>query len=80
MATTSEKILNALNMYNQALQSQLDKKFVRQEGGKGLSTNDYTDEEKEKVRTMTGGGSGGAEIKVGKDPPDGGIWIDTSSY
>ena len=76
MATTNEKILNALSMYNSALQTKLNEKFVQQVDGKGLSTNDYTEADKEKVRTM----SGGVDIKVGKDPPDSGIWFDTSSY
>ena len=75
MATTNEKILNALDMYNSGLQKKLNEKFVQQVDGKGLSTNDFTDELKERVLS-----GGDAKITVGPDPPESGLWFDTSGH
>ena len=48
-ATVNEKILNALNMYNEGLQEKISENYVEKELGKGLSTNDFTTAEKEKL-------------------------------
>ncbi len=47
-ATVNEKILNALNMYNEGLQEKISENYVEKELGKGLSTNDFTDADKAK--------------------------------
>ena len=60
MATTDEKILNALDMYNSTLKTTLDGRFVKQSDidtdsyvtkvtGKDLSSNDFTDALKNKL-------------------------------
>lgn len=77
MATTNEKILNALSLYNTGLQKKLNEKFVPKDGAKVLSTNDFTNEYKAKLEGLS---TGGTSITVGPDPPTSGIWIDTSGY
>ena len=52
-ATTNEKILNALDMYNTGLQTKLDDKFVQKDGAKVLSTNDFTDADKAKLDSLS---------------------------
>jgi len=47
--TTNEKILNALNLYNEALQEKISDEYVGKVTGKALSTNDFTDELKTKL-------------------------------
>lgn len=76
-ATTNEKILNALSLYNTGLQTKLNAKFVAKDGDKVLSTNDFTDAYKAKLDGLAGGG---ISIAVGTSPPESGIWIDTSNY
>ena len=52
-ATVNEKILNALNMYNEGLQEKISENYVEKELGKGLSTNDFTTAEKEKLSGLS---------------------------
>ena len=49
MATVNQKILNALDTYNTEKDVQLESTYVKQETGKGLSANDYTTTEKNKL-------------------------------
>ena len=47
--TVNDKILNALNLYHKSLTTKISDEYVAQEVGKGLSTNDFTNEEKNKL-------------------------------
>ena len=49
MATVNQKILNALDTYNTEKDVQLEATYVKQITGKGLSANDYTTTEKNKL-------------------------------
>ena len=49
MATVNQKILNALDTYNTEKNTELSGTYVAQISGKGLSTNDYTTAEKNKL-------------------------------
>lgn len=44
--------LDGLKSYNGKLNQKLDQKFVAQEEGKGLSSNDFTDEYMQKIVTL----------------------------
>lgn len=72
MVTVEDKIRNALNLYNKSLKAVLDARYVRQVDGKDLSTNDFTDELKDKLADI----SGDINLSVGDEAPSGGIWID----
>lgn len=48
-----------------AINKELENKVTKEEG-KGLSTNDYTDEDKEKVKSFNGGGGGDVSSVAGK--------------
>ena len=51
-ATTNEKILNALNIYNTGLQTKIANGYVQKDGAKVLSTNDFTDALKTKLEDI----------------------------
>lgn len=77
MATTSNQYLDyeGLTKYNTKLKAELDKK-VNAEAGKGLSSNDYTTAEKDKLAGLnnyvlpaaTASAIGGVKVPVTSDP------------
>ena len=50
--STNDKIKNALSIYHNGLTNKLDNTFVAKVSGKNLSTNDFTDELKNKLESL----------------------------
>ena len=52
VVSTNDKITNALSKYNKGLKQKLNSEFQKKVSGKDLSSNDFTDELKEKLENL----------------------------
>lgn len=49
MAVTKAELVNALSIFKEMIDADIENRFVQKDGAKVLSTNDFTDELKEKL-------------------------------
>lgn len=49
MAVNKAELINAFGVFKELMDAENEKLYVKQDGAKGLSTNDFTDELKEKL-------------------------------
>lgn len=67
MAISKKDFLDGLSYFRQKLKAEIASRYVAQEEGKILSSNDYTTEEKNQLANLVASGGGGDENITNED-------------